>query len=90
MYAPMKTRDGERTGFPGTEGYAMGWNVVRQKLGLVYFNDGGQQETRTFIINVPSEHLAIAFAMNLENDDYQPLFLDLYERITGQPFVFVK
>ncbi|HUR82802.1 MAG TPA: serine hydrolase domain-containing protein, partial [Thermoanaerobaculia bacterium] len=90
MYMPMKTRSGERTGFPGTEGYAMGWNVTKQKLGLVYMNDGGQQETRTFIINVPSRHFAIAFAMNLESDSYGPIFLDLYERIMGEPFVIAK
>lgn len=90
MYTPMVTRSGGKTGFSGTEGYAMGWNVVRQPFGLVYMNDGGQQETRTFILNVPEKHFAIAFAMNLETDDYQPLFLDLYEIVLGQPFLFSK
>ncbi len=54
MVTPMVTRGGGHTGFPGTEGYAMGWNVMKQPSGLVYVNDGGQQETRTFILNVPT------------------------------------
>ena len=90
LYTPMVTRAGERTGFPGTEGYAMGWNVVKQPSGLVYMNDGGQQETRTFILNVPEKHFAIAFAMNIESDDIAPVYLQLYEAILGEPFVFAK
>lgn len=90
MYTPMTTRDGGHTGFAGTEGYAMGWNVVRQPFGRVYLNDGGQQETRTFILNVPEKHFAIAFAMNLESDSIKPLYLELYEAILGEPFVFKK
>jgi hypothetical protein len=90
LYTPMTTRAGEHTGFKGTEGYAMAWNVVRQSVGPVYMNDGGQQETRTFILNVPQKRFAVAFAMNLESDDYEPLFLKLYELILGEPFVFQK
>ncbi len=90
MQTPMKTRGGERTGFPGTEGYAMGWNVMKQPSGLVYANDGGQQETRTFILNVPGKHLCIAFAMNLESDDIEALYLRLYELVSGEPFVFSR
>lgn len=87
MYTPMRTKSGEHTGFKGTEGYAMGWNVVKQPLGLVYMNDGGQQETRTFILNVPSKHFCVAFAMNLESDTYGPIFLQLYELVLGEPFL---
>lgn len=87
MYTQMRTASGGHTGFEGTEGYAMGWNVVKQPLGLVYMNDGGQQETRTFLLNVPSKHFAVAFAMNLESDDYRPLFLQLYEIVLGEKYV---
>jgi CubicO group peptidase (beta-lactamase class C family) len=87
MYTPMHTKTGEHTGFKGTEGYGMGWNVVKQPLGLVYMNDGGQQETRTFILNVPQKHFSVAFAMNLESDSYGPIFLQLYEIVLGEKFV---
>jgi CubicO group peptidase (beta-lactamase class C family) len=90
MQTPMVTRNGGHTGFDGTEGYAMGWNVMKQPFGFAYTNDGGQQETRTFILNVPAKHFAVALAINLESDSYAPLFLQLYELILGEPFVFVK
>ena len=86
MYTPMKTRDGKISGFPGTAGYAMGWNVVPQKSGLVVINDGGQQETRTFILNFPAKHFAIAVAQNLEKDDDGAIIFRLYELVLGETF----
>jgi CubicO group peptidase (beta-lactamase class C family) len=83
MFTPMKTRDGGHSGFPKTEGYAMGWNVVRRDGGLILLNDGGQQETRTLILSVPERGFAIAMAQNLEKDtSAEPLF-ELYEIVLG-------
>jgi CubicO group peptidase (beta-lactamase class C family) len=89
MYTPMKTRDGKFSGFPGTAGYAMGWNVVPQKSGLVVVNDGGQQETRTVILNFPAKHFAIAVAQNLEKDDDGAIIFRLYELVLGEKFSLV-
>ena len=86
MYAQAKTRDGQVSGFPRTGGYAMGWNLVPQKSGLVVINDGGQQETRTFILNFPEKRFAIAVAQNLERDDDGAIIFRLYELILGEKF----
>jgi len=87
LYAPMRTRDGGFSGFPGTEGYAMGWNVMRAHGQRVLHNDGGQQETRTMILNVPDEKLCVATAQNLERDDEDvPLVLEIYEAVLGRDF----
>jgi CubicO group peptidase (beta-lactamase class C family) len=86
MYAPTKTRDGKISGFPKTGGYAMGWNIVTQNTGLVVINDGGQQETRTFILNFPAKRFAIAVAQNLERDDDGAIIFRLYELVLGEKF----
>ena len=86
MYKPMKTRDGRFSGFPNTAGYAMGWNVVPQKGGLVIINDGGQQETRTFVLNFPAKHFALAVAQNLEKDDDGAIIFRLYELVLDEKF----
>jgi CubicO group peptidase (beta-lactamase class C family) len=87
LYAPMRTRDGGFSGFPGTQGYAMGWNAMSADGRLVLQNDGGQQETRTMIVNVPDEGLCIATAQNLErDDDGLPLALEIYEAVLGRRF----
>jgi CubicO group peptidase (beta-lactamase class C family) len=87
MYAPTKTRDGNISGFPKTAGYAMGWNLVPQKSGLVVINDGGQQETRTFILNFPAKKFALAVAQNLERDDDGAIIFRLYELVLGEKFI---
>jgi CubicO group peptidase (beta-lactamase class C family) len=86
MYAPTKTRDGSVSGFPKTAGYAMGWNLVPQKSGLVVINDGGQQETRTFILNFPAKKFALAVAQNLERDDDGAIIFRLYELVLDEKF----
>lgn len=87
MYTPMKTRRGGFSGFPRTLGYAMGWNVMSQKGRRVLHNDGGQQETRTMMINVPELRFAAASAQNLEKDgDGLPPVLALYGAVLGEPF----
>jgi CubicO group peptidase (beta-lactamase class C family) len=87
MFTPMRTRGGGFSGLAGTEGYAMGWNIFHAAGRLVLHNDGGQQETRTVIINVPEEKLCIATAQNLGADgDGLPLAMEIYEAILGRPF----
>lgn len=85
MYSEMRTRDGGFSGIGG-KGYAMGWNILGN--GVIH-NDGGQQETRTTLINVPSEDLVIAYAQNAEFEiDGPPLAFGCYEILTGRPFPF--
>jgi CubicO group peptidase (beta-lactamase class C family) len=86
MYAPMRTRDGNLSGFPKTAGYVMGWNLAPQSDGLVVINDGGQQETRTFILNFPSKKFALAVAQNLESDDDGAIIFRLYELVLNEKF----
>ncbi len=86
MYSPMKTRDGNISGFPKTAGYAMGWNLAPQKSGLVIIKDGGQQETRTFILNFPAKKFALAVAQNLEKDDDGAIIFRLYELVLDEKF----
>jgi CubicO group peptidase (beta-lactamase class C family) len=86
MYTPVKTRGGSISGFPNTAGYAMGWNVAPQKSGLVVINDGGQQETRTFILNFPAKKFALAVAQNLEQDDDGAIVFRLYELVLNEKF----
>src|ERR1051326_7448469 len=88
MYAPTRTRDGNISGFPNTAGYAMGWNLVPQSDGLVVINDGGQQETRTFILNFPAKKFALAVAQNLERDDDGAIIFRLYELVLNEKFRF--
>jgi CubicO group peptidase (beta-lactamase class C family) len=79
MYAPMVTRDGQVTS------YAMGWQIPPfENRRSIVINDGGQQETRTFILNFPEKNFAIAFAMNLEADVYAPLINRLYELVLDE------
>ena len=85
MYTPMKTRDGQPIA------YAMGWQIqpFKNRRSIVV-NDGGQQETRTFMLNFPEKNFAIAFAMNLEADIYAPLINQLYELVLDEKLVIDK
>ena len=79
MLKPAETRDGNQVP------YSMGWQIPPFKdRGSIVMNDGGQQETRTFILYDPERHLAIALAMNLEADVYGPIVLELYAAVTGR------
>lgn len=79
MLKPAATRDGKPVP------YAMGWQIppFKDRRSIV-MNDGGQQETRTFILYEPERHLAIALAMNLEADVYGSIVLELYDAVTGR------
>jgi CubicO group peptidase (beta-lactamase class C family) len=79
VYRPMRTRDGQPVP------YSAGWQVPPFKnRGRTVANDGGQPETRTFILNVPDRGFGLAFAMNLEADIYAPIVLRLYEVVLGE------
>lgn len=80
MYTPMTTLDGQPVP------YAMGWQIPPfENRGALVTNDGGQQETRTFILNDPEHRFGMALAMNLEADIYGPLVMRLYETLNGTP-----
>ena len=74
------------TALPKTPGYAMGWNLAPQKSGLVVINDGGQQETRTFILNFPAKKFALAVAQNIEQEDDGARIFRLYEVVLDEKF----
>ena len=85
-YTPMTTRNGEA--IPYTAG---GWQFPPFKnRGTMVANDGGQQETRTFILNDPDHGFGMALAMNLEADIYGPIVLRLYEVVVGEPLEMAK
>lgn len=85
MYTPMVTRNGE------TIGYAMGWQIPPfENRRSIVANDGGQQETRTFILNFPEKNFAIAFAMNFEADIYGPVIMQLYASVLDEKLSIKK
>jgi len=82
-FEAMTTRDGRPTGF------SAGWQIPRiRDRGRLVMNDGGQPETRTFILLDSDRRLGIAFAMNLEADVYGPIVLELYRLIAGRALEF--
>ena len=82
-FQPMTTRDGSPTAF------SAGWQVPNVRgRGRLVMNDGGQPETRTFILLDPDRRLGIAFAMNLEADVYGPIVLELYRLVAGRALEF--
>ncbi len=85
LYTPMATRNGEA--IP----YSAGFQIPPfRNRGTLVTNDGGQQETRTFILNAPEKRFGIAFAMNLEADSYGPIVLRLYEVVLGEPLEIMR
>jgi len=85
FYSPMKTTDGKPIG------YSAGWQIPPvANRGRLVMNDGGQQETRTFILLDPDSRLGIALAMNLEADVYGPIIFRLYQLVEGKPLAFER
>jgi CubicO group peptidase (beta-lactamase class C family) len=83
MYTPARTRAGEPVP------YALGWQIVPfENRGSIVANDGGQQETRTFIIHDPATRFSMALAMNLEADIYGPVINRLWTIVQGKPLVW--
>jgi hypothetical protein len=79
MYAPATTNDGKQIA------YGMGWQMPPfENRRSIVTGDGGQQETRTFILNFPEKNFGIAFAMNLEADIYGPLIFRLFELVMDE------
>ena len=64
----------------------MGWNLAPQKGGLVVVNDGGQQETRTFILNFPAKRFRIGSCSKLKKDDDGAIIFRLYELVLDEKF----
>ncbi len=80
MWTPMVTRDGRETG------YGMGWGVRSVNGHFTVRHTGGQAETRTFFMYVPSEQLAIAAAMNYEGGGWQPYASLLYQLLMNEGY----
>lgn len=79
------------TGDGASVPYGMGCQIPPfRDRGSLATNDGGQQETRTFILYEPERHLCMALAMNLEADVYGPIVLELYRAITGRTLAFER
>jgi CubicO group peptidase (beta-lactamase class C family) len=85
MVRAARTRDGKAVP------YALGWQIPPfRDRGSLVMNDGGQQETRTFILDDPGRRVRIALAMNLEADVYGPIVLEMYRAITGRALVIER
>jgi CubicO group peptidase (beta-lactamase class C family) len=70
MQVPMETKDGRLTD------YGMGFATYPLRGHYLVAHAGGQPETSTFLLLIPAERLAIALAMNVE--DQGELLRDLY------------
>ncbi|MBN1208860.1 MAG: serine hydrolase [Myxococcaceae bacterium] len=70
MHAPMETKDGRLTD------YGMGFATYPLRGHYVVAHAGGQPETSTFLLLIPAERLAIALAMNVE--DQGALLREIY------------
>ena len=85
MYAQARTVDGKPVP------YTLGWQILPLRdRGSIVANDGGQPETRTFILNAPAEDLGLALAMNLEADVYAPIVFRLFELVAGRALVMER
>jgi len=85
MYSQAITKTGEAVP------YALGWQIPPfANRGAIVTNDGGQQETRTFILNDPKHNFGMALAMNVEADIYGPLVMKLYEAANGIPLTIKR
>ena len=80
MWTSMVTSDERETR------YGMGWNVRPINGRFVVFHTGGQAETRTIFIYVPSKQLAIAAAMNFEGGGRDAYVRRLYQALMDEGF----
>jgi CubicO group peptidase (beta-lactamase class C family) len=80
MFASMQTSDGHFTG------YGMGWSTNPMNGRFRVMHTGGQAETRTYFAYFPSDHFAIAAAVNFEgNNEHAHYITRLYQLIVGEP-----
>ncbi|HWW61740.1 MAG TPA: serine hydrolase domain-containing protein, partial [Thermoanaerobaculia bacterium] len=88
MSTSMRTRDGALTGYgmgcfvyPGTDS-------IDTNGRFAIANDGGQQETRTYLMMFPARNMALATAMNLEANIGEPQFRHMLQSLLGEPYNF--
>ena len=89
LWTPMQTASGELTD------YGMGCFVhpvpgfLDTNGRFAISNNGGQQETRTFLMMFPSRKIVFATAMNAEVDTGASELYHIAQSIFGEPFDFV-
>lgn len=79
MFSPMVTRNKRYTD------YGMGWMVRPVNGHLAIYHSGSQQETRTFLLFLPSENLAISFGCNLEGTNPSRYVFGLLRILLDEP-----
>jgi len=78
MFSSMVTKAGLRTG------YGLGWGVQPWKGHFRVSHGGSQPETRTYILILPLEKMAMAIASNLERVNLMPYVLRLAELVLDE------
>ncbi|MFQ5722367.1 MAG: serine hydrolase domain-containing protein, partial [Candidatus Aminicenantales bacterium] len=78
MFSSMVTKGGLRTG------YGMGWGVRPWHGHFKVSHGGSQPETRTYILLLPLEKMAIAIASNLERINLMPYIIRLAELVLDE------
>jgi len=78
MFSSMVTKVGLYTG------YGMGWGVQPWKGHFRVSHGGSQPETRTYILILPLEKMAISIASNLERVNLMPYVLRLAELVLDE------
>ena len=64
--------------------YGLGFNVLPVNGHYYASHSGSQQEARTLLMIWPARKLAIAFASNFEDADFEPYQMYLYSLVTGE------
>ena len=64
--------------------YGLGFNVLPVNGHYYASHSGSQQEARTLLMIWPARKLAIAFASNFEDTDFDPYRMYLYWLVTGE------
>jgi CubicO group peptidase (beta-lactamase class C family) len=78
MWTSMTLRNGRRSP------YGMGWWTTSRNGRFAVHHGGGSQETRVYLLLIPSENFAVAAAANFEGADPAPLAFKLYETILDE------
>jgi len=82
MATSMRTRAGRLTD------YGMGWETTPYNGRYFLMHSGGQQETRTLLMIIPAQKLAIAGAVNFEGASPAASMDRLFQLLTGAPTYF--
>ncbi len=78
MFSPMALRNGVLTG------YGMGWFIQPLNGHFVVSHSGSQPETRTYLLILPQDKLAVAIACNLEGTNLIPYITRLIEIVLDE------